>query len=106
MTSVASKRAQREASKYVISLCDLCTRSKPDVEDEDYAPSDVKSCPGVFCVGYQERIPRGQMSERPGWKHTCELFAPDIWRIRSVMARMALDNAKGLAALDELVKHG
>lgn len=90
-------RAQREASKYVDSVCDLCCRSMPDVEDEDYKPVSVKKYPEVFCEGYRERINRARMTG-------CELFAPDLWRIRSVMAHMALENAQGLAALDALMK--
>lgn len=89
-------RAQREASKYVESVCDLCCRARPDAEDEDYKPASVKKQPEIFCEGYRYRVDRARMTG-------CELFAPDLWRIRSVMAHMALENAQGMAALDALL---
>lgn len=89
-------KAQREASKYVESVCDLCCRARPDAEDEDYKPADVKMQPEIFCEGYRYRVTRARMTG-------CELFAPDLWRIRSVMAHMALENAQGMAALDALL---
>ena len=90
-------KAQREASKYVDSVCDLCCRARPSVEDEDYKPVDVKKQPEVFCEGYRNQVDRARMTG-------CELFAPELWRIRSVMAHMALETAQGLAALDALLK--
>ena len=89
-------RAQREASKYVESVCDLCCRARPDAEDEDYKPASVKKQPEIFCEGYRYRVDRARMTG-------CELFAPDLWRIRSVMAHMAIENAQGMAALDALL---
>jgi len=37
---------------------------------------------------------------------TCDLFAPDVQRIRMVMGQMALRSAKGMQALDALAKDG
>lgn len=98
--------AQKNASKYVVTICDLCVRATPDEENEDYKIENVKHCPSIFCEAYQEKVSRKGTGERPMWKGCCELFAPDIRRIRSVMAHMAMDNAKGLAALDALIRMG
>ena len=98
--------AQKNASKYVVTICDLCVRATPDEENEDYKIENVKHCPSIFCEAYQEKVSRKETGERPMWKGCCELFAPDIRRIRSVMAHMAMDNAKGLGALDELIHKG
>ncbi len=95
----SAEQIQRDASKYVESLCDLCVRAKPDVECEDYDPQDARACPEVYCVAYREKTPRG----KTGRVNNCSLYAPDIYRIRSVMAHAAMRNAQELAALDALL---
>ena len=103
-----SKRytAQKNASKYVVTICDLCVRATPGEEDEDYRIESIQQCPELYCEAYQQTVSRRGTGERPMWKGRCELFAPDIRRIRSVMAHMAMENAKGLTALEELIYRG
>ena len=47
----------------------------------------------------------GQMvrSHGNGVLHGCLIYAPDVQRIRSVMAHMALDHAKGMMTLEALL---
>lgn len=92
-------RAQREASRHIVSICDLCGRASLSSESEDYKPVSEKICRKVFCCAYGQDIPRSG----PSCPNSCELFSPDLYRIRSVMAHMALENAQGLAALEALL---
>jgi len=46
--TVNRKAVQIEASKYLIGICDVCARSQPDAECEDYSPADIKQSP--MCI--------------------------------------------------------